>query len=106
MNQYLMSFFKSDETLSEILLICSGFTFQYNFSRIIFFIVINEQGQSNVLTFFKISPVFKLTRVDLITEVTIQNCLSKTVASGLIKLLGMLPNCTHISTKGAERDEG
>ena len=106
MDQYLMSLFKSDETLGEILLVCSGFTFQYNFSSIIFFIVINEQGQSNVLTFFKISPVFKLTRVNLITEVTLQNCLSKTVASGLIKLLGMLPDCTHISTKGTERDEG
>ena len=106
MDQYLMSLFKSDETLGEILLVCSGFTFQYNSSSIIFFIVINEQGQSNVLTFFKIFPVFKLTRVNLITEVTLQNCLSKTVASRMIKLLGMLPDCTHISPKGTERDEG
>ena len=106
MNHCLLSLFESDETLREILLINSGFSFQYNFFGIVFFIVINEQGQSNVLTLFQISVIFKITWVDLITEITLENCLSKTVASRMIKLVGMLTDCTHISTKRTERDEG
>ena len=71
MNHYLLGFLQPYKALCEVMMMfCWVFT-KNNFASIVLLIVVNEEGQSDLLTFLCSNFVFKPTEINLIAEISI-----------------------------------